>query len=884
MLPEGAQFPGLWRDLPLPPPGPLRAFLPPRAAHRNRILSWEDMIFALAIGDPQVVLLSGPAGCGKTTLLLTLARTLIDSESAESTYIRIAPGENPTPAEIWGLIRSRTRGATLKHLADPCDVRVLVDAEGLTHTQAQALAEGLDPPPGVAVWIVVRSPDVQGEWGQPAGRIVTAGGDVGGAAPAVGGKGAPAASAPGAGSPKAKAEGDRRAVERVAPWTWAPPSWYQISVLLRRRKQADLLAKLADGEGSWALRDPFLLGLLAWYHQRYFEVPSQPGPMLDALAVEIAGTRPGDRGRQVLVAELLPALAASLEAEGVEEWPEHRFRHLAFEVARLARLPLRPQDLAAAGVASEVLVRRGPYVAFCHPYVREIFAAWDLAGLVSRSGTAPLLGSGRHGPVTGGAPVGDAKAGSAGVPAGPGTGSLRSRAPTDSLPAAGPISHEVPAVQRISDGMASRLVAKLAKPERMQELHDLLGRQGRWAPLAQGLVESDLPLARQLRMKLLASCRALLAGGDDTRQALRHAKSAWYDEPLAALVALGGERAYEAVRDGLARSLATFGEGLADCGLGDATLAASQWTEAEETILENAPAQVLAYLDRERPYLRATARALRYLDGNRFVAEIAEGCLPPPVIRALLWDALIGDVEQILAGPAAQVGAALLDAHEARAWPSWILQTLPQPWGLAFLGSLGALAGPAGDPVAYLGWPPRRSEGFISVINSLWAQSLSAVEECHRNAATEALDRLLETFAATWDGAPEGMWDAIPGRPVARLAHFFLSVLHRHVGERESLRASRGLNAAFLACEPESLTWYLSRLREVIRVDRAGCLSPRQAMILGVALRFIQVRDRRLATLFGRSPSRATAVVGGSEQEADLGHAGIEAGATRDVG
>jgi hypothetical protein len=212
---------------------------------------------------------------------------------------------------------------------------------------------------------------------------------------------------------------------------------------------------------------------------------------------------------------------------------------------------------------------------------------------------------------------------------------------------------------------------------------------------------------------------------------------------------------------------------------------------------------------------------------------------------------------RVLTGPAAQVGAALLDAHEARAWPTWILQTLPAPWGVSFLASLGSLAGPAGDPVAYLGWPPRRSEGFLSVIQGLWHQSLAAVETGERLNAEEALEGLLEAFANTWDGAPEGTWDAIPGRPVGRLAHFFLSMLHRHVGERESLRACRGLNAAFLACEPESLTWHLSRLREVLRVDRVGFLSPRQAKLLGVALRFIQVRDRRLSALFGRAPTRA---------------------------
>lgn len=810
-------FPGLWRDLPPVPPSPLKAFLPPRAARSNRILAWEDMIFALATGDPPVVLLSGPAGCGKTTVLLTLARTLLESQSGEPAYLRIASGERPSAAEIWGHVRARARGATLETLGGAGVVRVLVDAEGLSYEAALALGQDLNPPRGIAVWIAVRTHRPPAEWGP---QVLE--------------------------TPRIPALTGSRSTGKPDPWSWAPPDWRQISVLLRRRRQAGLLARLADGEANWALRDPFLLGLLAWYHQRTGEIPSQPGPMLDALAHEVAGTRPGDRGRRLLVAELLPALAASLEAEGVEEWPEHRLRHLAFEVARQARLPLRPQDLSAAGVASEILVRRGPYIAFCHPAVREIFAAWDLAGLVSRSGTAPLLASGRS-PTT-------LRRGS-GIPKSHRTGDLSSR-----VLASSSMRHTfpgLPAVQRISEGMASRLVAKLAHPDRLQELHDLLVEQGRWAPLAQGLVESRQPLARDLRVRLLELCRGLLQGAQDPRSALRHPEAAWFDEPLAALVALGGERAYEAVRDGLILSLAALAESLETWGLGGTTLVAMEWSEGEETILETSPERVKAFLECERPFLRAAARALRYLDGNRLVAEIAEGRLPPPVVRALLWDTLSGEIPRILTGPAAQVGAALLDAHEARVWPTWILQTLPPTWSQGFLGSLGALAGPAGDPVAYLGWPPRRSEGFIGVIQGLWHDSLAAVDRTERQAAGEALDRLLETFATTWEGAPEGMWDAIPGRPVARLAHFFLSVLQRHVGERESLRASRGLNAAFLACEPESLTEYLLRLREVLRVDRAGCLSPRQARLLGVALRFIQVRDRRLATLFGRAPGRA---------------------------
>jgi hypothetical protein len=227
-------------------------------------------------------------------------------------------------------------------------------------------------------------------------------------------------------------------------------------------------------------------------------------------------------------------------------------------------------------------------------------------------------------------------------------------------------------VQRISDGMASRLVAKLASADRLHDLHDLLVKQGRWAPLAQGLVDSRLPLARYLRVRLLESCRSLLHGAEDPRAQLRHPRSTWFDEPLAALVAMGSEKAYEAVRDGLALSLAAFSEGLQYCGLGTATLVAPDWTDREESVCEDCPDQVLTYFEVERPFLRASARAMRYLDGNRFVAEMAEGRLPPPVVRALLWDALDGDVTRILTGPTAQVGAGLLDAHEARAWPTWL--------------------------------------------------------------------------------------------------------------------------------------------------------------------------------------------------------------------
>ncbi|MBM3270534.1 MAG: hypothetical protein FJZ01_23110, partial [Candidatus Sericytochromatia bacterium] len=366
-----------------------------------------------------------------------------------------------------------------------------------------------------------------------------------------------------------------------------------------------------------------------------------------------------------------------------------------------------------------------------------------------------------------------------------------------------------------------------------------------------------VPEAAKLRADLMAACENLLGGGEDPRESLRSPRTGWYEEPLAALTSLGGSRAYEAAREGLERSLGAFRIGMEACGLADAAFLATAWTDREAAIRETSPSQVAAYLEIERGFFRASARALRYLDGNRFVADLAEGRLSPPVVRALLWDALSGDMEAILGGPAAQVGAALLDASAARAWPNWILQTVPDPWGVAFLASLGCLAGPAGNPVAYLGWPPRRSEGFISVIQGLWHESLAAVEARDRKTAEEALEGLLEAFAATWDEAPEGIWDAIPGRPVGRLAHFFLSMLHRHVGERESLRASRGLNAALLASEPDGLTWHLSRLREVLRVDRAGFLTPRQARLLGVALRFIPVRDRRLAALFGRTPTRA---------------------------
>jgi hypothetical protein len=540
----------------------------------------------------------------------------------------------------------------------------------------------------------------------------------------------------------------------------------------------------------------------------------------------------------VLVSDLLPALASALEAEGVEEWPDHKFRHLAFEVARQARLPLRPQDFALTAVGAEVLVKRGPNVAFCHPLVRETFAAWDLATRVTRAGTAPLLGAADRAERQAASP----------------TRELTRRIPraaggTTPRPASAPLG-------RLSDGMATRLVARMTQPGRLKELYTLLARQGRWASLADGLVECRVPVAAQLRGDLLDACQALLAGGEDPRETLRNPRAGWYEEPLAALICLGGSGAYEAARTGLLKSLEAFAGGMEACGLGGATLVASQWTPREETILDDSPPQVATYLDMERAFLRAGARALRYLDGNRFVAEIAEGKLPPPVVRALLWDSLEGDMERILSGPTAQVGAALLDAHEARAWPAWILQTLPPPWGVDFLASLGNLAGPAGDPVAYLNWPPRRSEGFINVIQGLWHESLAAVETGEREMAEEAQERLLENFAATWDAAPEGVWDAIPGRPVGRLAHFFLSMLHRHVGERESLRASRGLNAALLASEPDSLDWHLARLREVLRVARVGFLSPRQARLLGVCLRFITVRDRRLASLFGKPHTR----------------------------
>ncbi|MBM3274755.1 MAG: hypothetical protein FJZ00_06360, partial [Candidatus Sericytochromatia bacterium] len=511
--------------------------------------------------------------------------------------------------------------------------------------------------------------------------------------------------------------------------------------------------------------------------------------------------------------------------------------------------------------------------------------AFDLTSRVTRSGTGPLLTAGRGfrgsnsadrtRPAT--SPLPDTRIGlGSGYDPGPGhgsghgpghgsghgSGSLVKRNPAASSGTFDLGRTAQPVMIRLSDGMATRLVARIASNGRLVELFDLLTRQGRWAPLAQGLTECKLPEAAALRTRLLAACRSLLGGEDDPREVLRNPRAGWFEEPLAALVALGGSEAYEAVRDGMAQSLTAFSSGLEACGLAGSTFVSSDWTSREAAISQDSPEQVLSYLEMERPFLRAAARALRYLDGNRFVAEMAEGRLPPPVVRAMLWDAFGGDVPRILSGPCAQVGAALLDARAARAWPTWIMQTLPPPWGISFLTSLGALAGPAGDPVAYLGWPPRRSEGFISVIQGLWHQSLSAVERENRACAEEALEGLLETFAATWDAAPEGSWDAIPGRPVGRLAHFFLALLYRHVGERESLRASRGLNAALLACEPENLDWYLARLREVLRVDRAGCLSPRQARLLGVALRFIHVRDKRLATLFGRTPSRAVSPAG----------------------
>jgi energy-coupling factor transporter ATP-binding protein EcfA2 len=815
----------------------LREFLAPRIASRKRILAWEDAIFALAAGDPQVVLLSGPAGCGKSTLLLQLARTLIESGSGVPAYLRISPGEHPTAEAIWEAIRARAGSRSVADLADACNVRVLLDAEGLNYVEAAALARALRPPEGIAAWVAVRTLRPTLEWGQPLLGASTA------ALP-------PPPRLDGAPDP-----GDDGAFEA---WSWAPPAWNAISFLLRRRKQPALLARLADGEASWALRDPFLLGLVSHFFAKRHHVPAQPGPLLDALASEIAGGGGADRGRQVLVSDLLPAFAAALEVEGSEEWPDHRFRYLAFEVGKNARLPLRPQDLAAAGVASEVLVRRGHMVAFCHPTVRETFAAWDLTSRVTRSGTGPLLTTGKAFRASG--PIARTRSGTSPLPGAP--GELTKRIPAAQSGPLGIGRSPQPAMIRLSDGMATRLVARIASHGRLHEVYDLLTRQGRWAPLAQGLTECKLPEAASLRAKLLGSCRALLGGEDDPREVLRNPRAGWFEEPLAALVALGGSQAYEAVRDGMAQSLMAFSGGLEACGLAGSTFVAAEWTLHEPTVAQDSPEQVLSYLDMERPFLRAAARALRYLDGNRFVAEMAEGRLPPPVVRALLWDSLGGDVPRILSGPCAQVGAGLLDAREARAWPTWIMQTLPDPWGVSFLCSLGALAGPAGDPVAYLGWPPRRSEGFISVIQGLWHQSLSAVARDDRTCAGEALEGLLETFAATWDAAPEGSWDAIPGRPVGRLAHFFLALLHRHVGERESLRASRGLNAALLACEPENLDWYLARLREVLRVDRAGCLSPRQARLLGVALRFIQVRDKRLATLFGRTPSRAVTPAG----------------------
>ncbi len=789
---------GLWRDLPAPPPGPLKAFLPPRVAHSRRLMSWEDTIFALATGDPPVVLLSGPPGCGKTSLLLSLARVLIESESADPAYLRLGPGADPDPGEIWAALCTRAGVPTPADLGAAGGVRVLLDADALSYYQAAHLARLLAPPPGVAVWIAVRQ----------------------------------LAHAP---------FGYRPEDEAFESWSWAPPSWMSISLLLRSRKQAALLARLAEGEASWALRDPFLLGLLSRTFGKREHVPSQPGPLLDALAAEVAGS-PGDRGRQVLVADLLPALASALEAEGVEEWPDHKFRHLAFEVARAARLPSRPQDFVASAVAAEVLVRRGAHVAFCHPAVRETFAAWDLTNRVTRSGTSPLLAA-EHGAESRHGPAATTRELTKRIPAAGSGSALHHRSPQ-------------PPLHRLSDGMATRVVARMTQPQRLQELYDLLARQGRWAPLADGLAECRLPVAAGLRKQLLIACRGLLGGGDDPRETLRNPRAGWYEEPLAALASLGGAEAYDAVREGLAASLAAFAEGMAASGLGGATLVAPDWTDGEASILEDSPFQVSAYLERERGFTRAAARALRYLDGNRFVADIAEGRLPPPVVRALLWDTLAGDMRAILTGPAAQVGAALLDAEQARAWPTWILQTVPAPWGVAFLSSLGCLAGPAGDPVAYLGWPPHRSEGFINVIQGLWHESLAAVETTERKHAEAALEGLLEAFAATWNGAPEGTWDAIPGRPVGRLAHFFLSMLHRHVGERESLRASRGLNAALLASEPEGLIWHLSRLREVLRVDRVGFLSPRQARLLGVALRFIPIRDRRLAALFGRAATR----------------------------
>lgn len=740
--------------------------MPPRAASLRRVMGWEDLHFALATGIPKVSLLSGSPGCGKTTTLLHLARTVIENDTAIPVYVRLGPGAAATPKAVFDDVARQGGGSAIRELAELGPIRILVDAEGLPFGQAAALAGDLveTTPKGVAVWIAVRS-----------GLGVV---------------------------PQALVDED-------AIWGWAPPEWKALASLLRSRKQAALLARLAEGVAPWALRDPFLLGLLSRAFPKLVAIPDQPGPLLDALVMEVAAAKPADRGRQVLVADLLPAMAALMIAEGLAEIPEEQFRQMAFEVAKAARLPLRPQDLAAAGVAAAVLVRKGQFIAFCHPSVLEVFAAWDLGESIKRSGTGPLLAKGHH--VTHGG-----------------------RTPT--LQAT-----------NIAGELASRLLVRLTKPERLEEVYDLMVHEGHLAALARGLAESQWPAAIPLRGRLLLVCMRKLQANPT------FARPGWYDEPLSALIALGGADAYLTIRDSLAASMTSLAGGLEASSLLGTPLLWPTWTDADSRPFEVLADAALACMDRERGYLRAVVRAMRYIDGDRLVGDVADGTLPPPAVRMLLWDALEGEPTRILAGPAAQLGAALLDASPLARLPDKILDALPGPWGLAWLGSLGALAGPAGDPLGYLAWPPRRSEGFLDVIQGLWHQSLAGADSERRKLASEGLDRLLDTFAATWDDAPDGTWDAIPGRPVGRLAHFFLSLLVRHIGEREALRAARGLNSALMASDPESLSIHLPRLREVLRIERAGVLSPRQARLLGVALRFIPIPDRRLSVMFGRT-------------------------------